>query len=193
MQSKYRIYDRAGNLVEESENFPRMLRDGERLVVPTMMRDAMDPSLKRALDAARPKLPGHMFDSADNHATKMRAYDQSKLHLSNAWRGGVHLGDYVNYGGQQMIVDCNNEGQPVLVDASKVDGEKAKQDAYDEHKRTLTDAWKKKKEKREEKSEDPEDKEWAMAGPLSDGQSGQAVRDQAWRDSVTNLENAWRK
>ena len=151
-----------------------ILKDGGRVRVNMMLMDSLDP-VQKALAAAAaarpsPKRTGYVFDSDDSHATKMRAYDQAKVRLSNAYKGGLDVGDTVHYGGSLKVVDTNfDTGRMVLRDASKVDGKTTKQNAYDSCAADLADAWKKPPpKKREEEEEDPDDNEWRMAGPLSD-------------------------
>lgn len=122
-----------------------IIKDGGRVRVGLQMMDSLDP-LQKALAAAAaarpsPKRTGYVFDSDDRHAAKMRAYDQSKLHLSNAYKGGISPGDYVTFGGRQMTVDCSDEGRPRLRSLSATDGDARKLEAYDEHERDLNNAW----------------------------------------------------
>ena len=57
---------------------------------------------------------------------------------------------------------------------------------YKEH---LSGAWKTKPMK---KQKEPDEREWEISGPLSDSQSAE-LKESAWRDSVEELQNAWRK
>ena len=69
---------------------------------------------------------------------------------------------------------------------SIADGDQLKKNAYDEGVRAMNNAWKN-KPKKEQK--EPSDREWEISGPLSDSE-GAELKEQAWRDSVEELQNA---
>ena len=172
-----------------------LIKDGRGVRVPLTMMDSLDP-LQKALAAAAAARPtpgraGYVFDSADSHTTKMRAYDQAKVALGAAWKGGLDQNDVVTYGGRQMTVDADPDtGRPVLRSMSAADGEARKQSAFNNSVRDMNDAWKKPPPKKREEEEDPDKHEWEMAGPLSDGQS---VKDAARAEYEANLVDAWRR
>ena len=113
-------------------------------------------------------------------------FEYKKGELSSRWKGGLSDGDPVRMGGRNLEVIGHNpeNGKVVLADTDMVDSDQLKEDAYTQYKKHISGAWKKQRE--------PSPKEWECAGPLSDSQSAE-VKEQAWRDSVEELQNAWRK
>ena len=205
-------YWRDGRQIDELEAFDSngVMRDGVGMRVGTMMRDGVevaegimmfdrpvplgDPVVTdsggRALvDAFGSPISthygrkGYTFIDADR-SVREENYQLRKAQLSAAWKGGLELGDNVDIGGRHMRVAGNNhEGtKPILGDA--VDTTDAAERAYDEYKKHLSGAWKKQKK--------PSDREWEVAGVLSDSESAK-IKEAAWRDSVEELQNAWRK
>ena len=203
-----------GRQIPEDDAFDSngVMRDGVGMRVGTMMRDGVEvaegimmydepvplgdstddfltDSEGRALvDAFGAPLSthygrkGYAFMDADR-SVREQNYQLRKAQLSSAWRGGLTLGDEVIIDGERMRVAGNNRenNKPILGDADTVD---AAERAYDEYKKHISGAWKKQKE--------PKEREWEIAGPLSDSQRDE-VKEAAWRDSVADLENAWRK
>ena len=70
---------------------------------------------------------GYAFMDADR-SVREQSYQLRKAKLSNAWRGGLQLGDNVDIGGQRMrMVGNSREGdRPTFADASNVNGSEEK-------------------------------------------------------------------
>ena len=158
--------------------FPIFMTDSSGNVLTDAMGAPLDPSYTRR---------GYVFTDNIN---RERPIDNShpdvqKAYIGNAWKNGVEPGDVVNINGRQMIgTHFTDEGSVEFVDVSTLDGDELKKRAFDEYRAHLSGAWKKQKE--------PYPKEWECAGPLSDSESSE-IKEQAWRDSVEELSNVWRK
>ena len=206
-----------GRQISEDEAFDEngIMRDGVGTRVRTMMRDGIevaegimmhdtpvplgyqlvtDGEGRTLTDAfGTPLSPHHGrkgYTFVDNSNCK-RPIDDShpdvqKAYLSNAWKGGhFELGDQVVVEGRPMVGTHYTHATHVeFVDINTLDGDELKKRAFDEYKAHLSGAWKKQKE--------PDEREWECGGPLSDSESSE-IKEQAWRDSVTDLENAWKK
>ena len=168
-----------------------VMRDGVTTRFPMFMTDSAGNVLTDAFNeplGPRWTCRGYVFSdnsnrpppSDDDHP------DVRKFALSNAWKGGhFEPGDAMIYEGKVMVgTKYTDESHVEFVDIRSGDGDKLKQDAYKQYKEHLSGAWKKQKE--------PKEREWEVAGPLSNSQRAE-IKEQAWRDSVTDLENAWRK
>ena len=175
-----------------------IMKDGVALKVPMYMRDSDGNALILTDAMGEPLDPrwnrrGFVFvDNADrSHPIDNSHPDVQKAYISSAWNGGVKPGDVVNINGRQMIgTHFTDEGDVEFVDIQTLDANELKKRAYDEYKRHVSGNWKKQKE--------PKEIEWEVAGPLSDGRSvsdaeSSEIKEQAWRDAVTDLENAWRR
>ena len=128
------------------------------------------------------------FVYLDGHDNTVRSQNHQvrKAELSARWKGGLQDGDPVHMGDRNLEVVGHNpkNNKLVLADTDMVDGDQLKSDAYKEYKKHLSGAWKKQKE--------PSEREWEVSGPLSDSQR-EDIKEAAWRDSVEELSNAWRK
>ena len=165
------MYDRPVPLGDSTDNF---LTDGEGRALVDAFGSPLSPHYDRR---------GYTFIDADR-SVREQNHQLRKAELSAAWKGGLKLNDEVIIDGERMRVAGNNRenNKPILSDA--VDADDAAERAYDEYKKHLSGAWKKQKE--------PIEREWEVAGPLSDSQ-GDEIKEQAWRDSVVAVSNAWRK
>ena len=114
--------------------------------------------------------------------------DVQKAHLSARWKGGLDVGDQVTIDGVTRVGANYNDDSEVEF-YSIADGDALKKHAYDQSKKNLSGRWKTKPKKEQR---EPDEREWECAGPLSDSQSAE-LKEQAWRDSVEELQNAWRK
>ena len=200
-----------GRQISEEDAFDEngVMRDGVGMRVGTMMRDGIevaegimmfdrpvplgdlvvtDSEGRMLVDAfGEPINPrwnrrGFVYMDADRSIREENC-QLRKAELSARWKGGLQLGDEVIIDGERMRVSgSNREGtKPILGGADTVDAAERAYDGYEKH---LSGAWKKQKE--------PDFKEWECAGPLSDCESSE-IKEQAWRDSVEELSNAWRK
>ena len=169
-----------------------IMRDGVALKVPMFMRDSAGNVLTDAMgEPLDPRWNCRGFVFVDN-SNRERVIDDlhpdvQKAYISSAWKGGVKPGDVVNINGRQMIGTHFTDEGVEFVDINTLDGDELKKRAYDESKKALGERWKPKKAQRE-----PSDREWEISGPLSDLQSSE-LKERAWRVSVEELQNAWRK
>ena len=214
--AKKQTYWFEGRQISEEEAFDSrgILRDGVSTQIPTMWRDGVevtqgiqmydtpvplgdlvvtDSEGRTLVDAfGQPLSPkfGRMGYAFVDNSNRERPVDDShpgvqKAYISSAWKNGVEPGDVVNINGRPMVgTQFTDESHVEFVDINTLDADELKEDAYQQYKKHVSGAWKKQKE--------PKEVEWAVAGPLSDAQSSE-IKEQAWRDAVTDLENAWRK
>jgi hypothetical protein len=173
------------------------LKDGESRVVPMEFRDTINADGKVTetagfilKDALGDPLPaqggrrGYVFGDAASFERREAAYQRSKADLSVRYKGGLETGDTFSYGDTTLVVTDATEERLRLSNINFLDGEQRKRDAYEEAKRRTSNAWKQKT---------PSDREFEMAGPLSDNTAdAQSVQD-AHAEMVRNMEEAWRK
>ena len=163
--------------------FPMFMTDSEGRTLVDAMGAPLDPSYTRR---------GYVF--ADN-SNRERPIDDNhpdvqKAYLSNAWKGGVKPGDVVTIDGRTLVgARYTDDDQTGVEFYSIADGDQLRKNAYDEGVRAMNNACKN-KPKKEQK--EPSDREWEISGPLSDSE-GAELKEQARRDSVEELQNAWRK
>ena len=93
-----------------------------------------------------------------------------------------------------------DNGKMVLADAEGLDADDLKRQAYEDGVAAMTDAWKRRKDKDDDEEENKKrkkkrsDMEQELAGPLSDAiERSDAIRREAYEQSVRDLEDAWRK
>ena len=104
---------------------------------------------------------GYAFMDADR-SVREQSYQLRKAKLSNAWRGGLQLGDNVDIGGQRMrMVGNSREGdRPTFADASNVNGSEEKRTAYKAGVRAMSNAWKTKPRKEQKEPNEREMGSW---------------------------------
>ena len=122
--------------------------------------------------------------------------------------GRFGSGDTLTVGGKRMQVmgyrSEDDSSTLVLADASQLDPDDVKRAAYEAGVQAMTDAWKRKRREEDEeeneeetkskkKKKKPEDREFEMAGPLSDQQSTDAdtIKRTAYEQYCAELRDAW--
>ena len=228
---------------EEAYDADGILKDGQVARIRMIMRDGATVSegIARDLDEydkrARGRMlvdamgepisgpnrrPGFVYATdADSGARRALDRDYAKAELSSRWKGGLSDGDQFTLGTRGMEVTGRNPetGKVVLSDASQVDADDAKREAYNDGVAAMTEAWKTRPVAdtepgdacttsngsagkwrrgpnglvcRPDNEREPSDNGFAMAGPLSDSDA-RAVKDAAYAESVEALQNAWRR
>ena len=182
-----------------------LLRDGHKVRVPVMMRDADSVQSAIAQEDAR------------RHWHEQR--DFAKAELSARWKGGLETGDVVRLGDRMVTVRGRSPetGNVIVKDAAKLDAETIKQEAYDAYDRDLTSAWMRDRDADEPRAgeecsyggfsghyerdrhgnlvcapDDKNDRENVLAGPLSDEQRFK-VKDEMYTSYERDLCDAWRR
>ena len=188
----YRLSDGVELTEDEATDENGCMRSGVKMSVPWYMRDSNNNVLTDAF--GEPLNPtfnrrGYVFTDNSNRSPPSDDDhpDVRKFALSKAWEGGqIEPGDAFVYEGTPMVATHHTDDSHIeFVDIRSLDGDKLKQDAYQQYKAHLSGAWKRQKE--------PSPREWEISGPLSDSKNAEVSREQAWLDSVEELSNAWRK
>lgn len=215
---------------EDEDDDDNIMRDGEVVRVPLYMKNSMGNVLCDANGRPLPaggRRSGYVFsdtrvaDRADRYAQHR---DFQKAELASRWRGGFQEGDFLKMGDRDMCVTGHNpdNGKVLLSDASQLNAEAIKREAYDAYNHDITNAWRTRptvyswdkpgdddKEgaacvasgavgqwRRDKDGKlvcvPNSDNEFALAGPLSDSQVD-AIRRDAWLELVEALQNAWRR
>ena len=88
--------------------------------------------------------PGYVFDTQTDNEHRTQTRDFQKAQLSAEWKGGLADGDLVKFAGRTMeVLGYSDAGKVRLADASEVDANTIKQQAYDEYKTDLSEMWSK--------------------------------------------------
>jgi hypothetical protein len=203
--------------ISEAEAFDAngMIKDGVAMRTPAFlrdgwpgMRDSRGVTLKDAFGApieAAYGRRGYVFvNDAASAKRKADAYVESKLMLSSAYKGGWELGDTVTVGDATHVItdaEPTDTGYKVTFkNTARMNAEDAfalKEAARDESIARMNDAWKRSSAEAARDEEDEErrkrkDREFELAGPLSDSKA-QQIKDAAYNESVTRLQDAWRR
>ena len=155
-----------------------VLRDGEYVRVPLMMRDGDDDGDNFLTDSDGRVLTdafgeplftkynrrGFVYIDADR-SVREENYQLRKAELSNAWKGGLQDGDHVDIDGRNMEVIGRNvdNGKLVLADTAELDADDIKRTAYNDGVAAMNDAW---------RTRPTTDAEPGNACRTSEGQSG---------------------
>ena len=120
---------------EDDERAHRLLRDGERMRVPTFLMDGVQIAVSDAYGQGGLALsrPGPRFASGltqDAETKRAELYEFADAERAAAWRGGLQVGDRVDLAGKRFTVERRDADGSTKLALDRKSAEELKEAAY---------------------------------------------------------------